>query len=495
MRLTNFPKLQKIIDTIQKELGTGQSLYLVGGCVRDSILNLEFNDLDFVMPDDPTRFARAVAKQLQSGFFVLDDERCTARIVYTSDSGETFPLDFVRFTGNSLEEDLLNRDFTINAMAISIHDLSTIIDPLGGQADLEQRCLRLCNPNALIADPVRVLRGIRLACQFNLDFSNGLDRKIKEAAQLLPNTSSERHRDEFFKILDGQNPAGGLEFFRKFQIFNVLIPSLVEQNGIPASPPHVLPLFDHTLAVVHYLDQILVAIRDIASCVGHQPLWFEKLVDMLAPFALQLNGFFHEEITPGRTKRSLLMLGSLLHDLGKPRTMRLGQDGRLHYFNHAQVGADLAYNVSKRLKLSNAECDWVTCLVRYHMELLPFINDETMATPRAIFRFFKKVEEVGLAIILHTMADTLGTFGEALSVEKWKKTINVMENFLSAWWLQKDLLISPTPLLNGHDIQTLFGLEQGAQIGHLLNQLLEAQVNGEVQTQMEAETFLSKIVK
>jgi len=495
MRLTNNPRFKKIIDAILKEIGSDQSLYLVGGCVRDSILNLDFNDLDFVMPVDPTRFAKAVAKRLKAGFFVLDDERCTARIVYTCDSGEIFPLDFVRFTGNSLEDDLRSRDFTINAMAISIHNLSTIIDPLGGQMDLEQGCLRLCNPNALLDDPVRVLRGIRLACQFNLDFNQGLESKFREAAPFLPNTSNERQRDEFIKILGGHNPAEGLDYCRKFQVFDVMIPNLVEQEAVPASPPHALPLFDHTVAVVHHLDQLLIAIEDFANPKVHHPGWFVKMIDAIAPFAPQLNVFFKEEITPGRTKRSLALLGALLHDLGKPMTMKLGEDGRLHYYNHAQIGAELAQDVTKRLKLSNAECDWVTQMVRHHMDLLPFINGKTMTTPRVIYRFFQKVDEVGLAIILHTLADTLGTFGDFLSVEKWDQTVSVAQKFLSAWCNHKNSIVSPTPLLDGHDIQMIFGLKPGVKIGRLLDSLLEAQVSGEVNTRLEAETFLSKKIK
>lgn len=93
---------------------------------------------------------------------------------------------------------------------------------------------------------MRVLRGIRLAIQFGFDFGPGLERKFQEAAVSLPNTSYERQRDEFFKILEGNDPAQGIVYCRQFNVFETLIPGLVQQEGIPASDPHVYPLIEHT---------------------------------------------------------------------------------------------------------------------------------------------------------------------------------------------------------------------------------------------------------
>ncbi len=495
MSLTSNPAIASILDAILAELGSGQPLYLVGGSVRGLLLGRPFNDLDFVMPDDPTSLAKAVARRLKAGFFVLDDVRRTTRIVHTDAMGKMFPLDFVKFTGNTLVEDLQSRDFTVNAMAISMHDLATIIDPLKGREDLKQGRLSLCNPESLIADPVRVLRGIRLAIQFGFDFGPGLERKFQEAAVSLPNTSYERQRDEFFKILEGNDPAQGIVYCRQFNVFETLIPGLVQQEGIPASDPHVYPLIEHTWRVVKYLDQLLKAIQSDKSSEVEQTWWLLAAKKAFAPYSDQMEKFFQEELTPGRNKSSLALFGALLHDLGKPMTMKVGEDGRLHYYNHAQVGADLALEVAKRLKLSKAECNWVTDLVRHHMDLLPLINGRTALTPRVIYRFYQKVDEVGVAILLHTLADTIGTYGETLSREKWEQAVTIAAQFLSAWWDHKESLVNPTPLLDGNDIQRLFGLNPGKKIGELLDALLEAQAGGEIKTQEEAEAFIMKQIK
>jgi putative nucleotidyltransferase with HDIG domain len=495
MTLRTDPQITRIFDAIHAELRHEQPLYLVGGSVRDDMLGGTINDLDFVMPEDPTRLAKEVARRLKAGFFVLDDERRTTRILFKDLEGKNFPLDFVKYTGNSLLEDLRSRDFTINAMALSIHDLSTLVDPLGGREDLNHGRLILCHPGALMADPVRVLRGIRMTLQFGLDFEPDMESQMQQAAAQLPATSYERQRDEFFKILAGPEPAQGMVYCRQFKVFETLFPNLVDQESIPASPPHVFPLFDHTNKVIEYLDQLLGAIQMASQSVVDRSWWLAKASDVLLPYAVHLASFFQEEVTPERRKCSLALLGALLHDLGKPMTMKMGEDGRLHYYNHAQVGADLALEATKRLKLSNAECNWVSTLVRHHMDLLPLINGQTPLTPKVIYRFYQKVDEVGITIVLHTLADTLATYDDTLTAQKWEQTLMIVKAFVSAWWDQKETLISPTPILDGYDLQRIFGLEPGQQIGTLLDSLIEAQAIGEVSTQAEAKSFILKTMK
>ena len=119
MRLNFSPDILALLEIIQTALEPGQNLYLVGGAVRDALLGRDVHDLDFVMSSDPTLLAKRVARQLKVGFFVLDDERCTTRVLYHAATGKLSPLDFVQFTGDDLFEDLSSRDYTINAIAVS----------------------------------------------------------------------------------------------------------------------------------------------------------------------------------------------------------------------------------------------------------------------------------------------------------------------------------------------------------------------------------------
>lgn len=490
MRMAFSEEIQNLLTSIQAELGEDQDLYLVGGAVRDALLGRSINDLDFVMEANPTKLAKMLAKRFKAGFFVLDDERHTARVLHNKPDGERLPLDFVQFTGGSLEEDLRSRDFTINAMALSLRDLSQVIDPLDGRCDLVEGLLRICSAHALLDDPVRILRGIRLALQFNLEFSEMLPFQMQAAAKHLPETSFERQRDEFFKILEGSNPASGINLCRKFGIFKILIPALTEQEEVPASPPHALPLFEHTIATVEAFHQILDRIYSEEEALRDPPWWLVDAASELSSFVDDLKAFFSEEITPGRSKRGLAIFGTLLHDIGKPLTMKMGEDDRLHYDNHAKIGADLAWDTARHLRLSNAEASWVRTMVQRHMALLPFVNKKTPLSRQAIYQFFKEAGEVGVAIGILTLADMVATFGETLSKQEWQRAVQVTRDLLTAWWERQAEIISPSLLLDGNDLQKEFGLAPGKQIGRLLDALQEAQAVGKVSNKQEAKTFV-----
>jgi len=490
MRLTFSSHLSDLLDLVQSCLEEDAELYLVGGGVRDAIMGRRLKDLDFVMPDDPTHLAKCVADRLKAGFFILDDDRHTARVVYQPSDEDFFPLDFVQYTGANLTEDLTNRDFTINAMAIPIRKRAKIIDPLSGQPDIQAECLRACQRESMLDDPVRILRGVRLGMELDFAYTSELELLMQQAAPQLPETSYERQRDEFFKILESPKPAKGMRHLHQFQVFKTLIPPLVAQEAIPASPPHVLPLFEHTLRVVEVYDHILNSLTQ--GKTGDAPLdwWLARIVSELQPFSEELNLYFSEEITPGRTVRGLALLGALLHDIGKPVTMTVGEDGFLHYKVHDAVGADLAWDAAKRLKLSNAESEFIRTLVRYHMRLLPLMNQDSPPTRQAIFRFYNHTDRVGVAIVILSLADTIATYGKNLSKEKWRDAISVSKAMLFAWWRQRNTIVSPDPLLDGNDLQRLFHLNPGEQIGQLLAALLEAQACGEVTTQKEAIAFI-----
>ncbi len=175
MRLKFNSNLLDIFNLILEIMPSDQEIFLVGGAVRDNLLGRALHDLDFALPVDPTLLARKLARRLSVGYFVLDDDRHTARVLYRDGGGENISLDFVKFTGKNLSEDLSNRDFTINAMAVSLRDLDTVIDPLKGQEDMRRYLIRVCSVHALLDDPVRVLRGIWMAVQFRMAYASGVE--------------------------------------------------------------------------------------------------------------------------------------------------------------------------------------------------------------------------------------------------------------------------------------------------------------------------------
>jgi tRNA nucleotidyltransferase/poly(A) polymerase len=164
----NFPALLDSVRAALTSRGTvpaGRTVYLVGGAVRDALLGRASHDLDFSMEGDAIRTARRIADALDGAFYTLDSERDTGRVIVTNTDGSRTIMDFASFRGADLETDLKGRDFTLNAMALSLSD-NSLHDPLGGAMDLKEKRLRACSPTSFSDDPARILRGVRLAAQF-----------------------------------------------------------------------------------------------------------------------------------------------------------------------------------------------------------------------------------------------------------------------------------------------------------------------------------------
>ena len=495
MRLWTDPFITSIITAIQEALDSDQEVFLVGGAVRDMLLGRELHDLDFALGKNPVSLTRKVARALKAGFFVLDDERHTTRVVHHRPDGREFPLDFVQFTGVDLEDDLRHRDFTLNAIAVDITQPDKLIDPLDGRLDLEKGLLRVCSDQALLDDPVRALRAIRLAIGFGLAYAPGTPELIRAATGQLPNSTAERQRDELFRILDGPDAARGLRECQAFGLLAALVPSLEAQVEIPASPPHHYPLLEHTFRVVETCQQIIDAVTQERELVEEVPLWLAEVVKVFEPFLAQLQTYYAAKITPGRTVRSLALLGAQLHDVAKPATLSKDERGRFHYYGHDQVGSEMAWEIARGLELSNAEAKWLSTLVRYHMRLLPMARAENGPERKALYKFFRDTGEVGVAIALLYLGDTRATYGPKLTQEKWDRAVRTVRAVLQAWWLGQDEVVSPKLLLNGNDIQKEFDLVPGALIGTLVEALREAQAGGEVGDRTAARAFIQQQIR
>ena len=152
-----------VLTRLQQFFPAETPVYLVGGAVRDAILQREVKDLDFALSGDVLGTARRLANAIHAAYYPLDESRDTARLILPMPDGGRLVLDFAALRGPDLESDLRLRDFTMNAMALPLHALDQLVDPLGGLEDLRRGVLRACSDSAMQDDPLRVLRGIRLA--------------------------------------------------------------------------------------------------------------------------------------------------------------------------------------------------------------------------------------------------------------------------------------------------------------------------------------------
>ena len=202
--------LEQFFERLQAVIPASTPLFLVGGAVRDRLIARPIQDMDFVLgektaPGRMMALGRRVANALQGAFYPLDEARDTARVLLALPEGDRLVLDFAALRGDSLEADLLRRDFTLNAMAIPIADLDKLIDPLNGLEDLRLGVLRPCAPTAFQDDPLRIVRGVRLAAQFNFRLLPETLAAMRGAQEGLRQVSAERVRDEAIKSWAAQN--------------------------------------------------------------------------------------------------------------------------------------------------------------------------------------------------------------------------------------------------------------------------------------------------
>jgi len=482
---SHSPLLDKVRDALPD-----QEIYLVGGAVRDMILNRISHDLDFAVPSNGISLARRVASSLQANFMILDEERDTGRVIVTEENDTRTFLDFATYRGGSkLDDDLRARDFTINAIAYNISD-GTIIDPLNGASDLRAKIIRACSPSSLTDDPIRTLRAVRQAAAFDFKIDLETRKAMKEAAKLLPNTSPERQRDELFKILEGPKPDSSLRALEMLDVFPHLMPELSAMQGVEQSLPHIHSVWEHTLKVLGYLEAILAVLESGSS--GDNP-FHVMLLDSLGKYRERFAEHFTESLNTDRSARAVLFFAALYHDVEKPATKSVDEAGRIRFFDHDVQGARIASKRGHFFNLSNDEIDRIKKIVFNHMRFHFFTSQweakKQEPSRKSIYRFFRDSGEAGVDLVLLGLADLRGTRGNTINQESWQATLDIAYLLLENYWEKREETISPPRLLDGNELMKELNLEPGRVVGQLLEAIREAQAIGQVATREQAIQF------
>ncbi|NUM49170.1 MAG: HD domain-containing protein [Anaerolineales bacterium] len=482
-----------LLDQIRPALPKNLPIYLVGGAVRDALLNRSTHDLDFVLEGDGNQIARRVANTLQVPFFPLDEERGTGRIVLPhpnadlARAGERYFMDFATFRGPDLESDLRARDFTINAMAVDVNTPDQLLDPLGGAADLLAKRLRACSSTALQDDPLRILRAVRLATTYNLQIAPETRHLMRAAVEGLDAVSTERKRDEILRILGGSQVATALRALDLLGALPRVFPELPALKGVTQSPPHVDDVWQHTLQTVQNLEKVL----NLLARLAHDPdaagsLTMGLMVLRLGRYRTQFHTHLQTPVSPDRPWQALLVLAALYHDVGKPATRQEDEAGRIRFFGHDQTGAEMLVRRAQAFHLSNPEIARLKNIVRYHMRPHLLSQVDKLPSRRAIYRFFRDTGEAGVDICLLALADVLATYGTTLAQDTWNHYLDILRELLEAWWERPEESVNPPALLNGHDLLETFKLSPGPEIGKILEMIREAQADGQITTQAQA---------
>lgn len=481
--------LEQIIPT----LPANTPVYLVGGAVRDALLGLPSHDLDFVLPKDAFRVGRRVANALRAAFYPLDEERETARVIYFDPAGVRQILDFAVQRGPDLESDLRGRDFTINALAVDPRSPQVLLDPLNGAADIRSKILRACSPTAFIDDPLRVVRAVRLAAQFDFHIHSETRLLMRQAVPGLERISPERLRDELFRIFENPKISISIQTLDILGALPYLLPELLSLKEVGQSPPHVSDVWTHTMNVVKKLEEV---IRVLAP--QHDPelaanLMMGWVAMRLGRYRKQISEQLDARFSPERSLRSLLFLAALYHDIAKPQTRQVDENGRVRFFQHEQIGAQLAVERAHHLRLSGMEGSRLKAIIANHLRPILLAQTGELPTRRAIFRFFRDAGEAGVEVCLLSLADVLATYGPGLPQDAWGKQLDTVRALLEAYWEHPEESVSPPALLNGDELMEALGLFPGPQIGALLRAIREAQASDLVHTREQALAFAKSL--
>ncbi len=454
--LPTLPADQPIFRTIAAAAAAlRQPAYVVGGYVRDRALDRPSKDVDVVTIGDGIRLARAVAKALPGRASVsVFPNFGTAQVKY--DGGE---VEFVgarreSYRGESrkpdvepgtLDDDLARRDFTINALALSLNeeDFGTVVDQYDGLQDLASKTIRTpLDPDITFSDdPLRMLRAVRFATQLGFDIEPDTFDALARNKDRLSIISQERTTDELNKIILAEKPSYGFKLLFQTGLLHLILPQMVALHGVEKVGKHAhKDNFYHTLQV---LDNLVAA----------QPgagLW--------------------------------LRWAAILHDIAKPATKKYYPAQGWTFHGHEEKGARWVPGIFTKLKLPlGEEMRFVQKLVRLHLRPIALVKE--IVTDSAVRRLlFEAGDDVDQLMQL-CRADI--TSKDSTKVERYLRNFGEVERKLREVE-EKDSLRNFQPALTGDDIMQVFGLKPSRTVGELKNLVLEAILDGQVRNERDA---------
>ena len=442
----NIPEdVTRVTSVLQKN---GYEAYVVGGCVRDLFLGKAPKDWDITTNATPDQIMALYPETFYENNFgtvgvVTENEDPTLKVIeittYRIESGYSDKRrpDTVSFSTN-IHDDLMRRDFTINAMAFDPRT-GTLIDNFGGIEDLHKKQIKTVGKPAdrFNEDGLRILRAIRLSTELGFEIENETEKAIKDNSSLLEHISMERIRDEFVKVISSDNALSGLVTCQRLGIMSFIIPELEEGIGVEQTATHAYDVWTHLLKSL------------------------EHAVKKGYPLHVKL--------------------AALLHDIGKPRSRRFS-DGKEKYtfYGHEVSGAKIAKTVTERLKFPKETTENVHKLVRWHM----FFSDTEQITLSAVRRMIVNVgPELVWDLMNVRMCDRIGTGRPKENPYRLRKYKAMVEEAL------RDPISVQMLKIDGKKIMDVTRENPGPKIGFILNALLEEVLDNPT---LNTEEYLEK---
>ena len=452
-------------------------IYLVGGALRDIILNREVKDYDFVIDKMNGEFIEDIGKFLKKKVIILDKKRHIYRIV----TDENIILDFAKLIGDNIKDDLFHRDFTINAMAYDLKspwpiDIKKIIDPINGIKNLKEKIIKYVNKNVFTEDPIRILRAVSFMSQLDFELDLETREQIIKDAQKIKKVSGEKISMELFKILKEKKSHHYFNLMAgELKVLEHIFPHIAEMKEVGQCKYHVVDSWTHSVYTMKLVEEYIYT-KDL----------FEDYIQKA--YDRHLN----DKITEDHRRYQLIKLGALLHDIGKPAAERVDEQGRTRFKGHEIVGAEIIREYAKRLKLSKKENEILYRYVKLHMwPLVLYKNNDLSA--KNLYKYFKMGNKETLDILLIALADIVATRSILNPDEEMKKFKTYIEyiasNYLTRYLELEDL----GEVIIGNQIMEILKLPQGKEIGKIILDIKKAIFMGEIA--FEKDSIVDYITK
>ena len=449
----NIPKeVKSVVEKLEKK---GFEAYLVGGCVRDLLRDMEPEDWDIATNAKPEEIEKIFPKSFANNKFG------TVTVLTSSKEKKLKEVEITPFRteekytdkrhpdkvewAKTIEEDLSRRDFTINAIALTQKTKNKkqetkIIDPYNGQKDLEKRVIQAVGKaeDRFSEDALRMIRAVRFAAVFDFEIEKKTAKAIEKNSPWLQAISKERIRDELLKIIMAEQASNGIELLKKLELLKYVIPELEENYKVSQNKHHIYDCYEHALLSLKYAAK--------------------------------------------RNFNKYVRLAALLHDIAKPRVKR-GEGSDATFYNHEIVGAKMTIQILNRLRFSKKDIEKITKLVRYHL----FYYNVDEVGEASVRRLVRRAGIENMEELLQVrMADRIGSGVPKAEPYKLRHLKYIIEK------VSQDPISVKRLKMNGESIMKILNIKPGPKIGWILDILLGYVL---VEPEKNKKDFLEKEIK
>ncbi|MBU2520951.1 MAG: HD domain-containing protein [Proteobacteria bacterium] len=437
--------------------------YIVGGSIRDLIIGKIPFDYDIAVIGNPEKFAKKIAANKSDHIIKLGKK--DQKIIRVISNNKIF--DISQVNGDIIEDDLLKRDFTINAMAYSLSS-EKIIDCAGGMKDLAGRKIRMVSDTAFENDPVRLIRAYRIGAALNFEIEAKTVSFIRKNANLIKNSAGERIRAEMFRMLQTPESHHYISQMADTGLLFAIFPELGKLKGCSQNKLHQYDVFDHTMKAFYHL---------------------EKILNNYSDFLENINSRIVHSIDANTA--ALLKFAILLHDTGKPRVKKADSEGNVRFYGHSRKGVEITENIASRIKLSTKDKKFIDFIIRNHVRPLHLFiaKRKGTLTNKGITRFFITCGDITPCLLLHSIADMKGKGDKGE-----KEFIDFAKNMISIYFLEFMPRKKISALITGNDLINEFGLSPSPLFKKILSSIEEARLLNQINTKQEALALVKDII-